>query len=276
MKISKNRYLTLFAIIVAVLAVVRLLFPGVAAPRHASVDREAAQEVEEKEPVPEHDAVAEEPPVVAPERTVVAADAHGPVFFDAEGRPVRRRILSVPSYKEAFPDSNYVQIASAREWGVSPVQDRNEAEHRKQELVFVGASPFYHVDPMRQSIPYLVPRAAVLLHDIGRNFFDSLQVKGVPLHRFIVTSVLRTKDDVAKLRNYNKNATENSCYLYGTTFDISYNRYVTVQPPGEHRRQVGNDTLKWVLTEVLNDMRNNRRCHIKYEVKQGCFHITTR
>ncbi|MBR3496051.1 MAG: hypothetical protein IKH37_04895, partial [Prevotella sp.] len=96
------------------------------------------------------------------------------------------------------------------------------------------------------------------------------------LHRFIVTSVLRTKDDVAKLRNYNKNATENSCHLYGTTFDISYNRYVTVQPPGEHRRQVGNDTLKWVLTEVLNDMRNNRRCHIKYEVKQGCFHITTR
>lgn len=130
---------------------------------------------------------------------------------------------------------------------------------------------------MNRSIPYLVPRAAVLLNDIGRAFFDSLQMKQVPLHKVIVTSVLRTKDDVEKLRNYNKNATENSCHLYGTTFDICYNRYKTVQDPdGPKRRQVQNDTLKWVLSEVLNDMRRNGRCYVKYEVKQGCYHITVR
>jgi hypothetical protein len=27
---------------------------------------------------------------------------------------------------------------------------------------------------------------------------------------------------------------------------------------------------------VLNDMRRNNRCYIKYEVKQGCFHMTVR
>ena len=130
---------------------------------------------------------------------------------------------------------------------------------------------------MNRSIPYLVPRAAVLLNDIGRAFFDSLQMKQVPLHKVIVTSVLRTKDDVAKLRNYNHNATENSCHLFGTTFDICYNRYKTVQDPkGPKRRQVQNDTLKWVLSEVLNDMRRNKRCYVKYEVKQGCYHITVR
>lgn len=130
---------------------------------------------------------------------------------------------------------------------------------------------------MNRSIPYLVPRAAVLLNDIGRAFFDSLQMKQVALHKVIVTSVLRTKDDVEKLRNYNKNATENSCHLYGTTFDICYNRYKTVQDPDGHkRRQVQNDTLKWVLSEVLNDMRRNGRCYVKYEVKQGCYHITVR
>jgi hypothetical protein len=102
-------------------------------------------------------------------------------------------------------------------------------------------------------------------------------MKQVPLHKVIVTSVLRTKDDVDKLRNYNKNATENSCHLYGTTFDICYNRYKTVQDPdGPKRRQVQNDTLKWVLSEVLNDMRRNKRCYVKYEVKQGCYHITVR
>ena len=45
-------------------------------------------------------------------------------------------------------------------------------------------------------------------------------------------------------------------------------------PDGPARRSVRNDTLKWVLSEVLNDMRTNGRCLIKYEVHQGCFHIT--
>lgn len=183
----------------------------------------------------------------------------------------------MPSYKEAFPDSQSVQYASARRWGVESVQNRQEAESRKRELVFVGSNPYFFVDKMNRSIPYLVPRAAVLLNDIGRAFFDSLQMKQVPLHKVIVTSVLRTKDDVEKLRNYNKNATENSCHLYGTTFDICYNRYKTVQDPdGPKRRQVQNDTLKWVLSEVLNDMRRSGRCYVKYEVKQGCYHITVR
>ena len=137
-------------------------------------------------------------------------------------------------------------------------------------------SPYYHVDDIRQSIPYLVPRASVLLNDIGRSFFDSLQTKGVPLHHFIVTSVLRTKEDVKKLRNYNSNATENSCHMFGTTFDISYNRFIPVHDTRIYNRTVSNDTLKWILSEVLNDLRKNDRCYVKYEVKQGCFHITTR
>ena len=47
-----------------------------------------------------------------------------------------------------------------------------------------------------------------------------------------------------------------------------------MEPPGEKRREVRNDTLKWILSEVLQDFREQRRCHVKYEVKQGCFHIT--
>ena len=45
---------------------------------------------------------------------------------------------------------------------------------------------------------------------------------------------------------------------------------------GERRRVVRNDTLKWILSEVLRDMRQNDRCWIKYEVHQGCFHITAK
>ena len=180
------------------------------------------------------------------------------------------RILSVPNYKAAFPDSQSVQIVMAERWGVKPVRNREDAEARKKELVYIGESPYFHVDPLYSSIPYLVPRAAVLLQDIGAAFYDSLYVKGVPLNQLIVTSVLRSMDDVAKLQRRNGNATENSCHLYGTTFDICYNRY---HPVG---REVRNDTLKWVLSEVLRDKREEGRCYVKYEVKQGCFHMTVR
>ena len=196
------------------------------------------------------------------------------VFFDSKGQVVKHRIFSVPHFGNTFPDQNDVQLLAANKYGVSPVQNRDEAEHSKGKLVYVGSNPYFYVDKLNNSIPYLVPRASVLLQDIGKAYFDSLQIKGIPLHKIIVTSILRTKDDVAKLRTRNSNATENSCHLYGTTFDVCYNRYKTVQTASEPRREVRNDSLKWVLSEVLRDMRQANRCLVKYEVNQGCFHIT--
>lgn len=245
MKLTKKRYLIGFVVVVILLACIRLAFPSVAQP------------------------MSSDEPMVSEAETPVAQQ---PV---KNRRP--HRILSVSNYAAAFPDTNAVQLVAANQWGVSPVKNRADAESRKRELVYVGANPYYHVDPLYSSIPYLVPRAAVLLQDIGRAFFDSLYVKGVPFHKLIVTSVLRSQEDVMKLRRRNGNATENSCHLYGTTFDICYNRYKTVENPnGPSRRMVRNDTLKWVLSEVLRDMREQQRCYIKYEVKQGCFHMTVR
>ena len=47
-------------------------------------------------------------------------------------------------------------------------------------------------------------------------------------------------------------------------------------PDGRPMQDVGADTLKLVLSEVLRDLREAERCYVKYELKQGCFHITTR
>ncbi len=275
MKITKKRFLQGFVAVVVLLALVRCIFPNVAKPRAVAqannIDSAAVDSVKEEAPT-ENKVVAEDK-AMAP--TPDTAQAGKPsIFFDKEGKEVKHRIFSVPHFGNTFPDQNDVQLLAANKYGVKPVQNREDAEHRKNELVYVGSNPFFYVDKLKNSIPYLVPRASVLLQDIGRAYFDSLQIKGIPLHKIIVTSILRTKDDVSKLRTRNGNATQNSCHLYGTTFDICYNRYKTVQTQKEPRRQVRNDSLKWVLSEVLRDMRESNRCLIKYEVKQGCFHIT--
>lgn len=266
MSLTKKTYLQGFLVAVVILACLRWAFPEIAAPTSPSEPETAADSLQTA-------ALADAKPAEKPAAKPVEKPAAKPA---AKGKKPHR-ILSVPSYTATFPDTNAVQLVAAQKWGVTPVKNREDAESRKRELVYIGSNPYYHVDPLYSSIPYLVPRAAVLLQDIGQAFFDSLYVKGVPFHKLIVTSVLRSQDDVVKLRRRNGNATENSCHLYGTTFDICYNRYQTVQDPaGPRRRMVRNDTLKWVLSEVLRDMREQQRCYIKYEVKQGCFHMTVR
>lgn len=266
MKVTKKRYLQGFCIVVVVLALVRCVFPDVAKTRIVAHDNRFRDTAS---------TTSVDSAAMGVDVQTKAAVTKSARFFNADGTPVKHRIFSVPSFKGEFPDNNDVQLVSAKKYGVSPVADRMDAERRKKELVYVGSNPYFHVDKLNNSIPYLVPRSAMLLQDIGRTFFDSLQLKGIPLHKIIVTSILRTKDDVKKLRNRNSNATQNSCHLYGTTFDICYNRYKTVEDPdGPARRKVRNDSLKWVLSEVLRDFRDQGRCYIKYEVKQGCFHMT--
>lgn len=258
--ITKRQFIICFFAVTALLAIVRLVFPSVAENRkqHKEADKAAKPSGETEQ------------------EASAASPFASTVFFGNDGKEVKSRIYSVPGFENTFPDQNDVQLLAAQQWGVKPVADSTAAARSKKSLVYIGANPYFYVDRLRDSSPYLVPRASVLLQDIGRNFFDSLQVKRIPLHKVIVTSVLRTKADVARLQKKNANATVNSCHLYGTTFDVCYNRYKTVEAPGEHRREVRNDTLKWVLAEVLRDMRDQNRCYIKYEVKQGCWHITTR
>ncbi len=288
MKITKRRYVKYFFIVVAVLAVVRVVGDIVSDDTEESPQEEAFSE--EVAASPDEDvavidgsdmadvAVAEEEPL--PEEPSAAVEEQPQPVEETAPEQTRRkyhRIRSVPSYSRCFPDLQDVQLQAARKWGVSPVADRDDAERRMGELVFIGANPYYEVDKLTRSIPYLVPRAAVLLNDIGKAFLDSLQVKGLPLHKIVVTSVLRTKGDVKRLKRGNVNATDNSCHLYGTTIDITYRRFKAVSTPADSLTStVGTDRLKWVLSEVLRDFREDGRCYIKYEVKQACFHMTVR
>ncbi len=187
-------------------------------------------------------------------------------------------IHGVISYRRSFPDLNDTHLQVAQAIGIAPLANRAEAEAMKGKLCHIESGSLYAVDSLTHSIPYLTPGAAALLDSIGQNFLDSLSSKGLNPNQVIVTSVLRTQDDVNRLRRRNTNASLNSAHFYGTTFDVSWKRFRKVEDPdGRPLQDVSADTLKLVLSEVLRDLREKRKlCYIKYELKQGCFHITTR
>lgn len=188
-----------------------------------------------------------------------------------------RNIKGVISYRRTFGDLNEAHLNVAQAIGITPIASRKEAEHMKEKLQHIETNDLYVVDSLTHSIPYLIKGAAQLLDTIGTNFLDSLTAKGLNPNKIIVTSVLRTEDDVKRLRRRNGNASVNSAHFYGTTFDVSWKRFKKVEDEdGRPLQDVSSDTLKLVLSEVLRDLRKANKCYIKYELKQGCFHITTR
>lgn len=188
-----------------------------------------------------------------------------------------RNIHGVISYKRSFPDLNDKHLSIAQSIGIEPLADREEAEEMKEQLTHIMSNELYIVDSLTHSIPYLVPSASTLLDTIGSNFLDSLTAKGLNPNQIVITSVLRTKEDVKRLRRRNGNASENSAHFYGATFDVSWKRFKKVEDEdGRPLQNVSSDTLKLVLSEVLRDLRQADKCYIKYELKQGCFHITAR
>lgn len=194
---------------------------------------------------------------------------------NVEAERVFNKIRGVASYRKEFNDLNPIHLSSAKKIGISPIASRDDVEVDSKELLYIGSNPYYNVDKLTHSIPYLVPRASAVLMAIAMNFQDSLESKGLDKHKIIVTSVLRTKNDVKKLRKGNTNASLNSAHFYGTTFDISYNRF-SKPLEGEEDEEIREVKLKLVLSEVLRDMRDAGLCYVKHEVKQGCFHVTAR
>lgn len=260
-------FLTAFVLIVIALAITKCVNPQLTLPRFIS----------------ENDSIKDEPKHVPDSIELQAKRVDGLflkernrlTLLKKDGTPVKNRVTSVPRFETSFPDLNDVQLATASRLGIPMIENRDEAHHRMKDLVYIADNPFYSVQRLHQSIPYLVPRAATLLNQIARAFNDSLATKGYPPHKLLITSVLRTKADVQKLRGFNSNASENSCHQYGTTFDISYNRFLEIESDGK-------SNIRWVtvyksiLAEVLNDMREMGACYVKYEVHQSCFHVTAR
>ena len=191
-----------------------------------------------------------------------------------ESRPLN---LDDEKFLTLFNDRNNKHLGSAKKLGIKqPLKNRADAEGVKGSLVRIKSNKHYKVDRLTHSIPYLTPGAARLLDMIGKNFQDSLKSKGLPVAKIIVTSVLRTQEDIKRIQESgNPNATSNSAHCHATTFDITHARFDRTRDllPG---KAVQTATYKKVLGEVLLDLKKEKKCYVKYEARQRCFHITTR
>ena len=170
-----------------------------------------------------------------------------------EKRGELKKIWYNGSYNRDFNDLNDVHLSVAKKIGIEPVSSREGAEHASRDMVEIKTNDYYEVEELTHSIPYLVPEAANLLEDIGKNFQDSLKNLNASIYKIKVTSVTRTVADVKKLRKRNTNSSLNSAHQYGTTFDVSWVRYTKIDE--KDTLNIDKDRLKMVLASVLRDLR---------------------
>lgn len=178
--------------------------------------------------------------------------------------------LSKPN--EIFNDSNFVHWAEAERIGIEPLTDARSHLNTRRQLVKLTSCEDFFVEPLTYSRPYMIPEGVAMVHEIGRRFRDTVLARGGGKYRIKVTSVLRTPENVKRLRRSNRNAIDSSVHQMATTIDITYARFAFDSSKNTHSAE----DLKGVLSEILRDMRSEGKCWIKYEQKQPCFHITVR
>ena len=178
---------------------------------------------------------------------------------------------SIRNLKAQFNDLNPLHLEAGRSLGLAEPPESRE-DINTWRLREIKDCRYYVVDKLDYSVPYLTRGGARLLDEIGENFRDSLEAKGMIPVRFKLSSVLRTKDDVRRLRRSgNVNASENSSHCYGCTFDIAWASYDLPK-----RYNATWDQYRGVMAEVLRDLRAEGKCYVKFEAKESCFHITSR
>ena len=204
--------------------------------------------------------------------------ARTPEAVQEEEKPAQKEIIYYRKkmrYPSLFNDLNEEHLSVARKVGLkTPLQNSAEAPN-KSGLVQIKSNRLYTIYSLSHSSPYLTRGAADELNAIATAFRDSLSSKGLLNYRLVVSSVLRSQEDVKNLRKSgNPNASANSAHCYGTTFDITYTMYdrdndkqcTEFMQPYE---------LTKVLGEVLLDRRKAGKCLVKFEKKEHCFHITS-
>lgn len=247
---------------------------------------------------------AARPAPPAPPRPMTAADsAQVRSRIAAESAAVAAAFLKVPRLKareigNLRLDKNAKQVASAQSLGVR-VSGQAEIDRMVQQgrLVPLGDSTQYWIlRGMDHSAPYVTPDTRAMLEDLGRRFHRRLDSLGLPRYRMKVTSAIRTAEAQVDLRRTNSYAASTtSAHQYGTTVDVSHERFAVPAGPragsgaeaqapagawemeAEVLEEIGKEharALQAELGRALTELREAGAVHVMMENKQPVYHFT--
>ena len=126
----------------------------------------------------------------------------------------------------------------------------------------ITTNDYYIVRDMDHSDPLLLSKAVDLLTNIGRSYKSEIYKAGLAYVPFEITSATRTIESVKRLQKGNENAIKNSAHLKGKTFDIGYINFA------DYPQQ------RALFIQVLKSFNEEKKCFVKFEVSQKCFHVT--
>ncbi|HEX8208706.1 MAG TPA: DUF5715 family protein [Longimicrobium sp.] len=188
-------------------------------------------------------------------------------------------------------DVNATQLAVAQSGGVRASGEAEVARLRRSgRLVELEDTTSYWVlRDLTHSVPLSTPSARGMLLEASRRFQARMDEMGLPRFRLTVTSVLRTDESQADLRQSNSNAAAGvSTHEYGTTMDISHIRFAPPAarpglPPELAQLQDSlmldvakrhASALQGELGRVLGDMRREGKVKVMMERQQPVYHTT--
>jgi hypothetical protein len=249
----------------------------------------------ETEPVREERAAA--PPAAAPPAAVApqetsAMRARIEAHADSVDRALRKvRGLTREERAVLKQDVNARHLAVAQAGGVrASGTSQIERLRRSGRLVQLEDTTRYWVmRDLTHSVPFATPSAKGMLFEASRRFQARMDELGLPRFRLTVTSVLRTDESQAELRQRNSNAASGvSAHEFGTTMDISHIRYSP--PPAERGlppelvqlhdallmdvAQRNASALQGELGRVLGEMRREGKLKVMMERQQPVYHTT--
>ncbi|KAF0239520.1 MAG: hypothetical protein FD181_108 [Prolixibacteraceae bacterium] len=182
---------------------------------------------------------------------------------------------------DKYSDLNELHLKLAKANGIKGFKSDKEFKENvgkhlsRGELVEIENNNYYVVDKLTHSHPYLTPKAAKLLDDIGKRFQQKLAEQNLKNRYYQITSLLRTGESQRRLSRSNVNASSNTSHLYGTTFDITYAR-VFSKPKLDKDFEIADGPAIKLLSEVIGELRKEGRCLVVTERRERCFHITVK
>ena len=168
-----------------------------------------------------------------------------------------------------FNDRNSIHMLAAKKSSLnSPIKKKIGIRKflKTKILIQLKEGEGYRIDKMPYSYPFLTAKTISFIDELGMEFKTACELSHLPCRPFIITSALRTKETSIKLKKINSNAKTESAHLYGCTFDIAWSRFGHGNNPDQEMLNL--------LIACLKNMQKKRKCRIKFERNQACFHIT--